>query len=71
MGVWNIIGNILVAAVEIARGLFDNPRLTLHLEWEVPVTDVPGIGKVHGPVDFVTAPVSGGVDMGMKHTRTG
>ena len=71
MGVRNIIGNILIAAVEIARGLFDNPRLTLHSEWEVPVTDVPGIGKVYGPVDFVTAPVSGGVDMGMKHTRTG
>jgi len=62
-GVRNIIGNILVAAVEIARGLFDNERLALHSEWEVLLTDVPGIGKVHGPVDFVTASVSDGVDM--------
>ena len=70
MGVRNIIANFLVAAVEIARGLFDNPRLTLHSEWEVPVTEVPGIGKVHGPVDFVTAPVTGGVDMGMEQIKT-
>ena len=41
MGVRNIIGNVLVAAVEIARGLFDDPRLTMHSEWDVPVTEVP------------------------------
>lgn len=69
LGVRQIIGSFLVAAVEIARNLFYNPRLALHCEWEVPLTTVPGIGKVHGPVDFVTASVSGGTDMGIQRPK--
>src|SRR5579859_6952125 len=41
MGVRNLIGNVLVAAVEIARSLFGNQRLVVHSEWEIPATEVP------------------------------
>lgn len=69
LGVRQIIGNFLIAAVQIARNLFSSPRLALHCEWEIPTTDVPGIGKVHGPVGFVTAAVYGGADTGIQLSK--
>ena len=39
-------------------------RLVVHTEIEIPVVDIPRIGKVHGPMDFLTSPAAGGLSMG-------
>ena len=64
MGVRQIIGYFLAYAVDIARGLFKMERLVVHTEIEIPVVDIPRIGKVHGPMDFLTSPAAGGLSMG-------
>jgi hypothetical protein len=64
MGVQQIIGHFLSFAVFVARKVFDDERLVLHTEWEVPATEIPGIGKVHGPLDFLTARAAGRLEMG-------
>ena len=64
MGVRQVIGHFLTFAIVIARKLFEDERLVLHTEWDVPATDVPGIGRVHGPLDFLTARAAGGLNMG-------
>ena len=63
-GVRQVIGHFLTFAIVIARKLFGEERLVLHTEWDVPATDVPGIGRVHGPLDFLTARAAGGLEMG-------
>lgn len=55
MGVRQIIGHFLSFAIVVARKIFDDKRLVLHTEWDVPATEIPGIGRVHGPLDFLTA----------------
>jgi len=64
MGVRQIIGYFLAYAVDLARGLFKMERLVVHTEIEIPVVDIPRIGKVHGPMDFLTSPAAGGLSMG-------
>jgi hypothetical protein len=64
MGVRQIIGHFLSFAIIVARKIFDDERLVLHTEWDVPATEIPGIGRVHGPLDFLTARAAGGLEMG-------
>lgn len=64
MGVCQVIGHFLTFAIVIARKLFGEERLVLHTEWDVPATDVPGIGRVHGPLEFLTACAASGLEMG-------
>jgi hypothetical protein len=63
-GVQQIIGHFLSFAVFIARKIFNDERLVLHSEWDVPATEIPEIGKVHGPLEFLTARAAGGLEMG-------
>jgi hypothetical protein len=64
MGVRQVIGHFLTFAIVIGQKLFGEERLVLHTEWDVPATDVPGIGRVHGPLEFLTARAAGKLDMG-------
>lgn len=64
MGVRQIIGYFLAYAVDVARELFNMERLVVHSEIEIPVVDIPRIGKVHGPMDFLTCPAAGTAPMG-------
>lgn len=66
MGVRQIIGHFLAYAVEIARDLFDMDRLVVHTEIEVPEVEIPKIGKVHGPLDYLTCPAGGHLPMGQS-----
>lgn len=63
-GVRQIIGHFLSFAIVVARKIFDDERLVLHTEWDVPDTEIPEIGRVHGPLDFLTARAAGGLEMG-------
>jgi hypothetical protein len=51
-------------AILLAREKFDIPRLVLFQQEEVPTTEIPGIGEVHGPLDFVTGTAAGTANMG-------
>lgn len=66
MGVRQIIGHFLAYAVDIARDLFDMDRLVVHTEIEVPEVEIPRIGKVHGPLDYLTCPAGGHLPMGQS-----
>lgn len=64
MGVRQIIGHFLAYAVKIARSQFESSqRLVVHSEVDVPVVDVPEIGKVNGPLNYLTCYAAGGVPM--------
>jgi hypothetical protein len=64
MGARQIIGHFLAYAVEIAKSEFCMERLVVHTEVEVQPTVIPEIGSaVHGPLDYLTAPVAGRVPM--------
>lgn len=64
MGVRQIIGHFLAYAVKIARSQFENSqRLVVHSEVDVPVVDVPEIGRVKGPLDYLTCYAAGGAPM--------
>jgi len=64
MGVRQIIGLFLAYAVKIARSHFENSqRLVVHSEVDVPVVDVPEIGRVKGPLDYLTCYAAGGAPM--------
>src|SRR5271167_2374811 len=54
MGVRQIIGHFLAYAVDIARLLFDDARLVVNTEVDVPTVEVPEIGNIHGPLDYLT-----------------
>jgi hypothetical protein len=58
MGVRQIIGHFFADAVDIARDLFNMDRLVVHIEIEVPEVEIPRIGKIHGPLDYLTFPVN-------------
>lgn len=64
MGVRQIIGHFLAYAVDIARRLFNMERLLVHTEVEIPLVAIPNVGKVHGPMDFLTCPAAGHIPMG-------
>jgi hypothetical protein len=67
-GVRQIIGYFLAHAVDIARGLFDKmARLVVHTEVEIPVVDIPEIGKVHGPMEFLISPAAGTAPIGYPY----
>lgn len=63
-GTRKIINLFLDTAVYIARKVFSEPRLVVHHEWETEPTNVPEIGIVSGPLDYVTSRAAGHLDMG-------
>jgi hypothetical protein len=70
MGARQIIGHFLAYAVEIAKSKFGIERLVVHTEVEVQPTVIPEIGSaVHGPLDYLIAPVAGRVPMRMYPFR--
>jgi hypothetical protein len=64
MGVRQIIGHFHAYAVDIARDLFDMERLVVHTEIDVPEVEIPRIGKVYGPLDYLTCRAGGYLPMG-------
>jgi hypothetical protein len=71
MGVGQIIGHFLAYAVKIARTQFeDSERLVVHSEIDVPVVDVPEIGRVKGPLDYLTCRAAGSLPMGKCPRQT-
>ena len=64
MGTRKIINLFVDTAVYIARNVFNEKRLVIYHEWETEPTDIPEVGIVSGPLDYVTARASGKVDMG-------
>jgi hypothetical protein len=64
MGVRHVIAHFLIHATLIARQLFKEERLIVHSEYDVEKTEVPPIGIVHGPLDFVTSRAAGYLTMG-------
>jgi hypothetical protein len=64
MGTQKIINLFIDIAVYIARIVFNEERLVVHHEWETEPTEIPEIGVVCGPLDYVTSRVAGKVDMG-------
>jgi hypothetical protein len=64
MGTRKIINLFLDVAVYIARIVFNEERLVIHHEWETEPTEVPEIGVVSGPLDYVTSRAAGKIDMG-------
>ena len=64
MGTRKIINIFLDIAVYIARQIFHEERLVIHQEYETVPTEVPEIGIVSGPLDYVTSRAAGNVNMG-------
>ena len=64
MGTRKIINLFTDVAVYIARIVFNEERLVIHHEWEIETTEIPEIGVVSGPLDYVTSRASGKVNMG-------
>ena len=54
-----IIAYFLSFAVDAARRLFRNDRLTLHSAIPIPNVQIPDVGLVGGTLDFMTASVIG------------
>ena len=69
MGVRQIIGHFLAYAVDIARDLFNMKRLVVHTEIEIPAVEIPNIGKVQGPMDYLTCPAAGYLSMGKDRSE--
>lgn len=69
MGVRQIIGHFLAYAVKIAQSLFDDSkRLVVHSDVDFPAVDVPEIGRVRGPLDYLTCSAAGTLPM-RKYTE--
>lgn len=64
MGVKHVIGHFLIHATLIARQIFKEERLIVHSEYEIDETEIAPIGKLHGPLDFVTSRAAGYLTMG-------
>jgi hypothetical protein len=64
MGTRGVINVFLNMAVYIARGVFNEHRLVIHHEWNSMPIDIPGVGCVGGPLDYVTSRVYGKKSMG-------
>src|SRR5271167_3997545 len=54
-----IIAYFLSFAVDAARILFKNERLTVHSDIPIPYVQIPEVGLVGGTLDFTTASVIG------------
>jgi len=70
IGVRQIIGHFLAYAVKIAQNRFkDAKRLVAHSEVDMPAVDIPEIGRVNGPLNYLTCYVAGSMSMnkGPKH----
>jgi hypothetical protein len=59
-----IIATFLAFAVDSARRIFNNERLTIHSQVPVPNVQIPDVGLVGGTLDFMTARVIGEAPMG-------
>jgi hypothetical protein len=64
MGTRKIINIFLDVAVYIARQVFHEDRLVVHQEYDTVPTEIPEIGIVSGPLDYVTSRAAGKVNMG-------
>jgi hypothetical protein len=64
MGTRKIINIFLDVAVYIARKIFSEDRLVVHQEYDTIPTDIPEIGIVSGPLDYVTSRAAGKGSMG-------
>ena len=64
MGTRKIINIFLDVAVYIARQVFHEDRLVVHQEYDTVPTEIPEIGIVSGPLDYVTSRAAGEGDMG-------
>ena len=64
LGVNQIIGHFLGYAVRIAQTRFeDSRRLVVHSEVDLPEVHIPEIGRVKGPLDYLTCCASGALSM--------
>jgi hypothetical protein len=59
MATRNVINALLNMAVYVARKVFHEDRLIIHHEWDVSPVEIPGIGAVGGPLDYVTSRAMG------------
>ena len=66
MGTRNVINVFLNMAVYVARKVFHEDRLVIHHEWDVSPVEIPGIGAVGGPLDYVTSRAMGKQDMSTR-----
>ena len=64
MGTRKIINIFLDVAVYIARKVFHEDRLVVHQEYDTIPTEIPEIGTVSGPLDYVTSRAAGKANMG-------
>jgi hypothetical protein len=64
MGTWNVINLFMNAAVYIARSVFGEERLVINHEVDTDPIDVPEIGSVSGPLDYITSRLAGKIPMG-------
>jgi hypothetical protein len=64
LGTRNIINIYLDVAVYIARQVFHEDRLVVHQEYDTAPTEIPEIGMVSGPLDYVTSRAAGNGNMG-------
>ena len=64
MGTRKIINIFLDVAVYIARKVFNEDRLVVHQEYDTIPTNIPEIGIVSGPLDYVTSRAAGKGSMG-------
>ena len=66
MGTRNVINVFLNMAVYIARMVFKEDRLVIHHEWDAGPVEIPGIGVVGGPLDYVTSRAAGNKNMSLR-----
>ena len=59
-----IIANFLAFAVDAARKVFNDDRIAVHSEVQIPNVQIPEVGLVGGTIDFMTARVIGDAPMG-------
>ena len=59
-----IIAYFLAFAVDAARKIFNNERLAVHSEVQIPNIQIPQVGLVGGTLDFMTVRVIGDASMG-------
>jgi hypothetical protein len=64
MGTRNVIDLFMNTAVYIARSVFGEERLVVNHEVDTDPIDVPEIGSVSGPLDYITSRLSGKIPMG-------
>jgi hypothetical protein len=68
-GCKTVVARYFEWAVHLARVKFEMPRLVVFQEEEVDVTNIPGVGEVNGPLDFITGIAAGNAPMGKIRSR--